>query len=198
MISIYNIKPKFQQALQPFLLTLNRLGVRPNQITNSAIGLSFFLGLILFLFSESSTVYFILPFGLLLRMMLNALDGMMARQYNQKSAIGEVLNELGDVVSDLFIFIPFAFVTGLNPILIWLFALGSVINEFSGILAKVVSGNRRYDGPMGKSDRAFLIGAIALMMGFQLIDVYWINGLFLLAFLLTLLSSFLRILNALK
>ncbi|MEO6453063.1 MAG: CDP-alcohol phosphatidyltransferase family protein [Ginsengibacter sp.] len=39
-------------------------------------------------------------------MALNALDGMMARIYNQQTKKGEVLNELGDVISDLFIFFP--------------------------------------------------------------------------------------------
>lgn len=49
-------------------------------------------------------VFLALPIGLLIRMALNALDGMMARTYNQTSKKGELLNEIGDVVSDVFVF----------------------------------------------------------------------------------------------
>ena len=34
----------------------------------------------------------------------------------------------------------------------------SIINEFAGVMGKVLSAERRYDGPMGKSDRAFVLG----------------------------------------
>ena len=41
----------------------------------------------------------------------------------------------------------------------------AVLTEFAGVLAQVVNGKRRYDGPMGKSDRAFAFGAWGLLAG---------------------------------
>ncbi len=41
----------------------------------------------------------LLPVTLFVRMALNAIDGMMAREHGQASAAGAVLNELSDVVA---------------------------------------------------------------------------------------------------
>ena len=43
-------------------------------------------------------------------MALNAIDGMLAREFGQKSALGGYLNEIGDVVSDAALYAPFALV----------------------------------------------------------------------------------------
>ena len=45
-----------------------------------------------------------------LRMAFNAIDGMLAREFGQQSALGAFLNELTDVVSDAALYLPFAFV----------------------------------------------------------------------------------------
>jgi CDP-diacylglycerol--glycerol-3-phosphate 3-phosphatidyltransferase len=42
----------------------------------------------------------LLPVTLLLRMALNAVDGMMAKEHAKASAAGVVLNELSDVIAD--------------------------------------------------------------------------------------------------
>ena len=69
----------------------------------------------------------------------------------------------------------------------------SVINEYAGILAKAVSGTRQYDGPMGKSDRAFVIGLLSLVFYFtQALNPY-IDYIFLVLILLLMLSTFFRI-----
>ncbi|MET0731505.1 MAG: CDP-alcohol phosphatidyltransferase family protein, partial [Casimicrobiaceae bacterium] len=41
----------------------------------------------------------------------------------------------------------------------------AVISEFAGVLGPTTGASRRYDGPMGKSDRAFVFGALALWVG---------------------------------
>jgi CDP-diacylglycerol--glycerol-3-phosphate 3-phosphatidyltransferase len=98
-------------------------------------------------------------------MALNALDGMMARTFNLTSRGGAVLNELGDVVSDALVIWPLALVPGVHvgwvAALLWLTAL----NEFAGVLGASVSGERRYEGPMGKSDRTLVWGIFCLFLG---------------------------------
>ena len=42
------------------------------------------------------------------------------------------------------------------------FSIGAVLTEFCGVLARALGATRRYDGPIGKSDRAFVVGALAL------------------------------------
>ncbi len=167
MISVYNIKPKFQKLLKPILTLLHKQGITANQITISSILLSFIIG-VGFWFADINIVLFlILPIGLFIRMALNALDGMMARTYNQQSKKGEILNEIGDIVSDLFVFFPLLKFERDIFYLIAVFICLSIINEFAGILGKVVSNERRYEGPMGKSDRALLLGIYGILSYFS-------------------------------
>jgi CDP-diacylglycerol--glycerol-3-phosphate 3-phosphatidyltransferase len=41
----------------------------------------------------------------------------------------------------------------------------SALTEFAGALGPMVGAARRYDGPLGKSDRAFVFGALGLWVG---------------------------------
>ena len=125
MISLYKIKPAFQNLLRPLLKLLHKNHVTANQITITAVILSLFMGMSFFYYQEHRILLLFIPIGYLLRMILNALDGMMATEYNMKSKLGEILNELGDVISDLAIFLPMVLIPKINPWIIIGFALPS-------------------------------------------------------------------------
>ena len=198
MISFYKIKPKFQKLLKPILVGLYKFGITANQITVSSIVLSFFIGVSLWFHPDYRLGLIVVPIGLLLRMSLNALDGMMARTYNMQSKFGEVLNEIGDVISDLFIFIPMTQIKGLNHELLAFFIGLSIINEFAGFMGKLIGKERRYDGPMGKSDRAFLVGIICCILFFRPINLIIINSIFIGASALIVLSTVIRLKKGLR
>lgn len=198
MISTYKIKPAFQKLLMPLLGLLRKCGFTPNLLTVLAIVLSLGLG---YVFSEANTndsYYLYVALGLLFRMMLNALDGMMARIYNLQSNTGEILNEVGDIVSDVAIFYPLLLIEELDFGLAFGFIILSIINEFSGVLAKSISGERRYDGPMGKSDRASLIGILCLLFYFGFEVGPYLNYVFGVAVFMVVLSTLIRLKNAIK
>jgi len=193
MISVYKIKPTFQKALQPILRVLYKVGVTANQLTIVAIVLSFCLGYGFLQYQNYHWALLIIPVGLFFRMALNALDGMMARQYNMQSLLGEILNEIGDVVSDIAIIFPLIILPGINPSIIILFGVLAILNEFAGVLGKALGKKRRYDGPMGKSDRALIIGLFCLIYFFWSgIEIYanWIFGI---ACILVVFSTFTRL-----
>ena len=198
MISIYKLKPKFQKLLIPLLKLLHNFGISPNFFTVFTILFSFFIGYLLFLGIDNKIYFLFVSIGLLFRMMLNALDGMMATTYNLKSKEGEVLNEIGDVLSDIAIYFPFIYFNSLSIELIIIFISLSVINEFCGLLAKSISGIRRYDGPMGKSDRAFFVGIICIILYFTNAILVYLDYIFLFAIILMLISSCLRLTKSLK
>ena len=198
MISIYKLKPKFQKLLQPLLILLKRIGVSPNHITVFTIFFSLLIGYILFLGIYNSFWFIVVALGLLIRMMLNALDGMMANQFNLQSKLGEILNEIGDVISDIAIYFPFLYFEAIKSEYVILFIFLSIINEFCGVLAKLISGSRRYDGPMGKSDRAFLVGIICIVLFFTDSILVYLDYVFIIAIFLILISSYFRITKALK
>jgi CDP-diacylglycerol---glycerol-3-phosphate 3-phosphatidyltransferase len=92
-----------------------------------------------------------------------------------KSRLGAVLNELGDVVSDAALYLPLALVPGMNAPLAVLIVLCAVIAEMAGVVAVQIGGERRYDGPLGKSDRALAFGAVTLLLGLGVPPGLWLD-----------------------
>jgi CDP-diacylglycerol--glycerol-3-phosphate 3-phosphatidyltransferase len=46
----------------------------------------------------------------------------------------------------------------------WLLVVAAALTEYAGVLGVMVGAQRRYDGPMGKSDRAFVVGGVGLLL----------------------------------
>ena len=151
MPSIYDLKTRFQGLLRPISNALWRAGVTANDVTLFAMAISFLTGGAL-LYFRSFRVLLLLPLVLFVRMALNAIDGMLAREHNQKTPLGAILNELGDVLSDAALYLPLATILPFDPILVVLVVLLAIISEMTGVLGVQIGASRRYDGPMGKSD----------------------------------------------
>ena len=184
MPSVYDLKPRFQQVLRPLTAALHRAGISANAVTVAALLASAAYGGWLAWQPSSRWPWLLLPAFLLGRMALNAIDGMLAREYAQQSQLGAVLNEGGDVVADAALYAPFALLPGAPAGLVLLVVFLAVLSEFVGVLGQVVGHERRYDGPSGKSDRAFIFGTLALAVGLGLpvgpyLDYVW-GGLALL------------------
>ena len=161
-MSIYRLKPAFQRLLMPAARWLHRLGISANQVTLFACAVSVALGLTLYLAPVPTAWFALLPIWLFMRMALNAIDGMMAREFDQRTALGAYLNELTDVIADAALYLPFARLAGFDPLWIGALVLAAALSEMAGVLGQTVGASRRYDGPFGKSDRAFLFGALGL------------------------------------
>jgi len=165
MATIYDLKPRFQALLRPLVGALARAGVTANEVTVVATALSLLVGLALQLDPESGPLLLLVPVVLFIRMALNAIDGMLAREHGQVSRLGGVLNEVGDVVSDAALYLPFALVAAVNAPLVIIVVVLGIIGEMTGVVAVQIGAPRRYDGPMGKSDRAFVFGLLGLLLG---------------------------------
>lgn len=198
LISIYEIKPKFQQLLMPIVDLMRKIGMTPNQVTILALLLSIITGIILSIFHENKWIYILMPIVMFVRMALNAIDGVMAKKYQMKSHLGLLLNELGDVISDLFLFIPFVFIAEDYGIGIMLFISLSIISEMAGVTVQVIGSSRRYDGPMGKSDRAFIVGFISFLIFVHLNIIPYLHFVFYVCSILMLINIYNRITNGLK
>ena len=51
-----------------------------------------------------------------------------------QTPLGAVLNELGDVLSDVFLYLPFATVAGFTPSIIAFIVALSIITEMAGVI----------------------------------------------------------------
>ncbi len=163
--TLYALKPHFQALLRPLVRFLSRSGVTANQVTLLALGLSIAVGGFVALKAEAKWPFLLLPGWCLIRMALNAIDGMLAREFGHKSVLGAYLNELSDVVADAALYLPFARLAPFDLLSVGLVVFAAAVSEMAGALGPMVGVSRRYDGPMGKSDRAFVFGAVGLVAG---------------------------------
>jgi CDP-diacylglycerol--glycerol-3-phosphate 3-phosphatidyltransferase len=188
MPSTYDLKQKFSGLLRPVANTLVRMGVSANAVTNFATLLSIGFGALIYFLPTTGLLFLLFSLLLLLRMALNNIDGVIAREHDQKTALGSYLNELGDVVSDVALYLPFARVTGFNLEAVLLFVLTGVVAEFTGVLAHAQGKERSYRGPSTKSDRALIMALLSLAIYFGLTQTAVINGVLLVMSALSLLT----------
>ncbi|MDV8157631.1 CDP-alcohol phosphatidyltransferase family protein [Acinetobacter bereziniae] len=208
MPSIYQLKPAFQNLLRPLVQWLFKRGVTANQVTLFAMFISLALSIFLYLYYLNHPVNWwllLFPLWMLIRMAFNAIDGMLAREFNQQSNLGAFYNELSDVIADTALYvclIAFAFI---HAKLLLLVAFLAILSEYTGVMAPLIGQQRRYDGPMGKSDRAFWFGLMTVVIVFfplfntnlQLLSLIC-NGILSLMGVLLALTIYNRIKNSLK
>ena len=208
MPSIYQLKPAFQNLLRPFVQLLYKSGITANQVTLLAMLISTCLGYFLYqhyLAHPISGLLLLFPLWMLIRMAFNAIDGMLAREFKQQSNLGAFYNELCDIISDTPLYLCFIAFGFINAKLLLLVVFLALLSEYAGVMAPLIGQERRYDGPMGKSDRAFWLSLIAVIIvifpyistNLQLLGRIC-NGILNLIALLLLLTIFNRIKNSLK
>lgn len=173
MATIYQLKPRFQSLLRPVVRHCARAGISANGVTLAAMLLSLALGAWLGTADGQRMRFLLLPLWMLLRMAFNAIDGMLAREFGQKSALGAYLNELSDVISDAALYLPFVFIAPFNGWSVGAVIFFSALSEMAGAMGPMIGAERRYDGPMGKSDRAFAFGVLGLWVGMTPILPGW-------------------------
>jgi CDP-diacylglycerol---glycerol-3-phosphate 3-phosphatidyltransferase len=179
MPSIYDLKPRFQALLRPLVNSLAEAGVTANHVTVAALVLSLIVGALITLFPAEKWPLLLMPLALFVRMALNAIDGMLAREYKMKSSLGAILNELGDVLSDTALYLPLGLIPGVNSIYIVAITILAIVSEMTGVVALQIGAQRRYDGPMGKSDRAFAFGLLCLLLGIGIQPAFWVDAILL-------------------
>ncbi|MCB1723728.1 MAG: CDP-alcohol phosphatidyltransferase family protein [Gammaproteobacteria bacterium] len=192
MPSIYDLKPRFQALLRPMNQALVDHGVTANAVTLAATVGSLLVGGAIALSPASAAPLLLMPVWLFVRMALNAIDGMLAREHQMQSPLGAVLNEMGDVVSDVALYLPLALVPGLPPQTVVLVVIVGIMVEMIGVVSVQIGASRRYDGPFGKSDRAFAFGLICLLLGAGVSPAVWSDLMLWLMLGLSLLTLFNR------
>lgn len=192
MATIYDLKPKFQAILRPLVNSLAKKGVTPNQVTWVALVFSILTGALIGFTHGASWVLLFVPLFMFIRMAMNAIDGILAKEFDMKTDAGAILNEMSDVVADTALYLPLAYLSGVSVVWIVLFVIVGIFTEMVGVLASTIGGDRRYDGPMGKSDRAFVFGFICLLLGLGVSAGVWVNILLGISTLLGVITIFNR------
>lgn len=198
MPSVYQLKSRFQSILRPVVGKLAENHITANQVTVFALLISAAQSLWMVMGRDSNYPWLFLPFLLFIRMALNAIDGMLAREHNMKSKLGAILNELADVISDTLLYLPFALIAGIYSWAAVIICLLAIISEMTGVIGVQIGGTRRYDGPMGKSDRAAVFGLSGFLFGAGIINISWLNNIFFVMILLLIATIYNRASHSLK
>jgi len=162
--SVYSLKSGFQKLLIPFQTRIISWGISPNRITLFTCAICVFYAVLLAWLPFTHTLLLLLPVLMLIRMALNALDGMVATKTNNKTPLGGVLNEVCDVVSDAALFSAFLVILPAYHVAWWSVTLLALLIEFATLSAYQINQERSQCGPFGKSDRAVYLGVFAVVL----------------------------------
>lgn len=158
--SLYAIKPAFVAMLEPIGHRLAAGGVDPSTITLAAIPVEVAAVAALVLGVRVPLAYLLVPPLVIAWMGLNAIDGSVARSTNRSTWSGAVLNEFVDRFGDVLV-IGAAFILVPGPVAV-VVAVGVLTSELVAAIGWAITGRRVFPGPMGKPDRAAMIGAGAV------------------------------------
>lgn len=176
-MTLYSVKPAFQQGLRPIAELAIRRGVSANQLTLAAVAVSLLGGVALALSAGHPRWLLVAPLVVLARLALNALDGMVARTSGTATPAGELLNELGDRVGDLLL-VGGLVIAGTGDPRLGAVALAAItLPGAVGVTARAAGGTRRYEGPLSKPDRMAALAAATLLAQWLPVDAV-ISGYF--------------------
>lgn len=162
-MNMYALKGACQKLLNP----LARFAARfhPNTITLASIPFAVGAGLCFFKSNWWWTLW-VGPICILLKIICNFLDGMVARARQMCSSKGEALQEAVDRIADTAILLGLA-CSPFGQLALGLVAIPMVlISSYLGIQHKAVGGDRIFAGVMAKGDRLTLIMIVSIAQFF--------------------------------
>jgi CDP-diacylglycerol--glycerol-3-phosphate 3-phosphatidyltransferase len=136
--------------------------IHHNLFTYGALLLSLIAAFALYVAGTSKNWLWIVPPFVLIRLLLNLMDGQVARALKLADDWGEVKNEFGDRLADASLFAAIG-LSGYAETSLALIALTLVLLvSYLGILGKALGGQRVYGGLFGKGDRMISLAIFTL------------------------------------
>ena len=153
---------------------LARRGISPNSISIAGMVFGIAAG---FAFSftreqveDSHWLFLVGATLLLLRLMANMLDGMVAIEGGRRSVIGELYNEIPDRISDATTLIGFGYSVGGNPVLGYVAACIALFVAYVRAQGKALGAPNDFCGPMAKQQRMAIVILIGIICTFAPMD----------------------------
>ncbi len=161
-MDLYRSKSSIVRAVDPVIERLARRGVSPDLITLAAVPVGLVAGALLLLSPTAPIVLLASPVRAGLRLLLNLLDGALARATGKIHPRGELYNELGDRIADIAFLAPVAFLPGADRTTVLLGVLGAVLASFVGVVSRAAGADRIYRGILSKPGRMVLLSGFAI------------------------------------
>lgn len=161
-MDLYRSKARVVGGLQPIVAWLASRGVSPDAVTLAAIPVAVVGGACLLLSPSAPGLLLLVPLLVAARLVLNLLDGALARTTGRSHPRGELYNEVGDRLADIAFLVPVAFLPGADATLVLLGALGAVLASFISVSIRAAGGERTYRGILSKPGRMVLLAVTAV------------------------------------
>ena len=158
---LYRIKPEAQRLVRPMVDTLVSRGASADVVTLAAMPVAALGGLCLALSDSLPALLLVVPVLAATRLILNLLDGLVARRTGTTHPLGELLNELGDRISDTLFIGGLAFVAGVGPLLTLAAVIAALLSSYAGVAARALGAPRQYGGIMSKPGRMITLSVAA-------------------------------------
>ena len=176
---LYRVKPAAQRLVWPLVDASVKHGVSADALTIAAIPLAALGGLCLALSDSMPVLLLVVPLLAATRLILNLIDGQVARETGTAHPMGELLNELGDRVSDLLFIGGLAFVATVGPTLALAAVVAALLSSYTGVAAKAAGVPRQYGGIMSKPGRMITLSVAAPLAfivadGWPLLAAAWV------------------------
>lgn len=141
---------------------LERTAVSPDALTLAAIPIGALAGAAILVSPDVPRALLVVPAAVAARLLLNLLDGALARRTNRTHPRGEFFNELGDRCADVLMLAPVAFVPGAIAPAVWLGIVFAILASFASVATRAAGGERSYRGILSKPGRLALLSAFAI------------------------------------
>jgi CDP-diacylglycerol--glycerol-3-phosphate 3-phosphatidyltransferase len=167
-VNLYATKGAVNARLIPLVDRLARAGVTPDQVTLAAVPVAILAGACLLASPSMPALLLAVPALAGVRILLNLVDGNMARRTGKIHARGELYNEVGDRLADIAFLAPAAWLPGALPHVVLLGVMTGVMASYVGITAKAAGGERIYRGILSKPGRMALLSVtcvVAFVLG---------------------------------
>ena len=158
---LYRTKPAAQRLIEPLVDACVAHGVSADALTLAAVPVAALGGICLALSDEQPLLLLAVPLLAAARLVLNLIDGQVARRTGTARPWGEVLNELGDRVADVFFIGGLAFVAAVGPLLALAAVIAALLSSYAGIVARATGAPRGYGGVMSKPGRMIVLAVAA-------------------------------------
>jgi phosphatidylglycerophosphate synthase len=143
-------------------MMLVRRGVSADALTLATVPVGLVASACLLLSPATPILLLAVPLLAAGRLVLNLLDGAVARRSGRTHELGEFYNEVGDRLTDIAFLAPVAFLPGADRTTVLLGVTAAVLASFIGLAARAAGGERIYRGVLSKPGRMALLSGFAL------------------------------------
>ena len=145
---------------------LIRCNASPNAISIAGMFFALLAGIIFALTDQSKWFFLVGAVLVLLRLLANMFDGMVAVDGKKVSPVGELYNEVPDRISDAAILIGFGYALGSNLVLGYVAACAALFVAYVRAMGKAAGARNDFCGPMAKQQRMAMVIVVSMIAGF--------------------------------